>query len=72
MPKASMASLSPDGRADWVELSAWGTDDVGRAIQVNLHIVNGLIHELEVWAGWDGSDPVSSFPHAETLRVDRR
>lgn len=67
VPPSVMSLLSHDGRTGWAELSAWGTDDTGRRVEVNLHVVEGRLFELEVWAGWDGTSPVTSLPELHTM-----
>jgi hypothetical protein len=60
--------LSEVGRDDVVDVSAWGVNDEGRAVLVTLHVVDGLLHELEVWAGWDGGEVRTTLPSAASLR----
>lgn len=48
--------LSPVGRDDVLSVTAWGRNQEARAVDVTLHVVFGMVQELEVWAGWDGGE----------------
>ena len=60
--------LSDVGRDNVLDVSAWGVNDEGRAVLVTLHVVEGLLEELEVWAGWDGGEVRTTLPSAASLR----
>jgi len=67
----AMLRLSDNSRGDSCEIRAWGQNAEGHRVQVNLHLVGGRLHELEVWAGWDGSESVTTLPGAETLSMEQ-
>lgn len=71
VPREVMRRLAGGDRDDWCEASVWGENGQGRLVQVNLHLVDGLLHELEIWPGWDGGDPFSDLPDVATLTTDR-
>jgi hypothetical protein len=50
VPEDVMRRLSESGRSDVLSLSTVGTDEQGRTVDIVLHLVHGLIEELEVWA----------------------
>jgi hypothetical protein len=45
------ASESPSGRSDWVPISAFQPRGDG-TLEVTLHVVEGKLHDLEIWAGY--------------------
>lgn len=63
------AGDSPTGRADWVPLTAHGTDSTGKSIEVTLHVTGGYIGELEIWTGGYGD---FALPRPETLHLEER
>src|SRR5581483_11235021 len=59
---------TPDGRDDWVPLSACGVDAAGEQVAATLHVCSGYLEELELWADY-GQFRV---PRPETLQVSER
>lgn len=45
------ANESPTGNPGYYSLTAHGTSDGGRKVQVTLHVCLGRIEELEIWTG---------------------
>lgn len=46
-----VASISTSGRYDYVGVGADGTNAAGQAVQVAVHVLEGVLIELEVYAG---------------------
>jgi hypothetical protein len=65
LPSADVAAMSTTGRFDYVGVSAEGTNPTGRTVQVALHVLEGVIVELEVFAGEGVS---AAAPAATDLR----
>jgi hypothetical protein len=64
---AIMRQLSDADRDDWLEINAWGENVEGKVVQVNLHLVNGRLHELEIWSGWDGGEAATTLLSVTTV-----
>jgi hypothetical protein len=69
-PSVELSTSSPPlpGEQGHRELSRSALAHDGRTIVVTLHVFDGVVHELEVWAGQDGGDPRVSLPPVEALR----
>lgn len=65
---AVMRRLSHAGRDDVLSVTAWGMNHDEREVEVTLHVVLGVVEELEVWAGGDGGEVVTEVPVVETMR----
>src|SRR5438067_11741044 len=62
--------LSPVGRDDVLDVTAYATNRKGREVEITLHIVFGRLEELEIWAGTFGGDPRTEVPSPESLRFE--
>ncbi len=49
LPESTVTRLSPSGRLDYLSLSSTGLDPAGHRIDLVLHVVDGVLHELEVF-----------------------
>jgi hypothetical protein len=70
-PDAPSAAVVPHDhpRTDWIPLTAWGQSPAGTEIEVTVHVVDGRLHELEIWDGWaSGGKSTGELPDLETLR----
>lgn len=67
----AMRALSGTGRDDVAAIAATARDAAGREVDVILHVVEGRIEELEVWAGTWGGDPRTALPDPAALRFER-
>lgn len=68
MPEPHVLQHEPRDRADYFSLSAVGRNAAGTDVEIVLHVVDGLITELEVWAGTWGDPPQTKLPRLDTLR----
>lgn len=51
LPSPDVAALSTSGRLDYVGVAADGVNAEGRTVQLALHVLEGVVVELEVYAG---------------------
>jgi hypothetical protein len=63
-PSIGLATDAPalPGAHGHRELSRTVLAGDGRTVEVILHVVDGVVQELEVWAGHDGGDPSVPLP----------
>jgi hypothetical protein len=61
VPAETVRSLSDIDRDDWCEIVASGEDPDGGGVEVTLHVIGGLMYELEIWRP-TGSPTVVEYP----------
>jgi hypothetical protein len=59
------ASESPTRDPSYYSVTAWGRNAAGEDVQVTLHVLDGRLDELELWAGREGP---TQLPPLSTLR----
>ncbi len=67
-PSIGLATRAADAVAPGVRIVAAHAVVGGRSVDVNLHVVDGRMEELEVWAGSFGDDPRIGLPDPGSLR----
>ena len=58
-------SESPTRDPSYYSLTVWGRNGDGEDVQVTLHVVDGRLEELELWAGRQGP---ARLPPSSALR----
>jgi hypothetical protein len=70
VPRELVRAWSPTDRDDYFEISAVGRSPAGMLVDVHLHVANGLVDELEIWAGSSGGPPEAEVPELSTIRFE--
>jgi hypothetical protein len=66
----AVAAWAIPGRDDWCPVTARAIAADGRTVEVTLHLVEGRIHELEVWPSSLGGDPAVALSALSPLVPD--
>jgi hypothetical protein len=68
IPAPAVVDREPAGRDDYFYVKAVGPNRAGLDVDVILHVGDGVIHELEIWAGTWGDPPQTDLPAVAGLR----
>jgi hypothetical protein len=71
IPEARVVELSHDDRPDYFQVNALGRATDLPDVQVVLHVIQGRVYELEVFAGEEGVEvPLDSLSDLADVTVD--